>query len=306
MSIPKITIEQLLHAGVHFGHKKHVWNPQMQPYLFGVKQDTHIIDITQTIPMLNKALKCISDVVANGGSILFVGTKRQAAKTIAETAERCAQFYINKRWFGGTLTNWQTILIAINRLKELEANIEKGYSGLTKRESLTLKREMNRLQNAVGGIKDMGKPPDLLFVIDTNKEKNALAEARKLRIPIVGVVDSNCDPNSVDYPIPGNDDALRAINLYCDLVAEAVFEGFNRNHRLSSVEEEIDNAQHDATVQQMKDDIKANKQVEQEEGVKVADSDAQETKADSDAQETKADSNAQETKAETDIDNDKQ
>ncbi len=229
MALPDFSMRQLLEAGVHFGHQKHRWNPKMEPFIFGVRNDVHIIDLSQTVPMLHRALQMISDTVAEGGRVLFVGTKRQAAAVVAEAARQCAQYYVNSRWLGGTLTNWQTISNSISRLRELEAQEAEGVQGLTKKERLQLSREKQRLERDLGGIKDMGNLPSLLFVIDTNKEAIAIAEARRLSIPVVAVVDTNSNPDAVDVPVPGNDDAARAIELYCSLVAKAAIDGISRS-----------------------------------------------------------------------------
>jgi small subunit ribosomal protein S2 len=225
MAIPSFTMRQLLEAGVHFGHQTRRWNPRMAPYLFGVRNGVHVIDLTQTVPMLHRALEATRDVAAAGGRILFVGTKRQAQEPITRAAARSGQYYVNHRWLGGMLTNWKTISQSIRRLRELDARIAEGTQGLTKKETLQLTRQRDKLERALGGIKDMGGLPDLLFVIDTNKESIAVAEARALSIPVVAVVDSNSEPDSVTYPVPGNDDASRAINLYCDLMVGAVLDG---------------------------------------------------------------------------------
>jgi small subunit ribosomal protein S2 len=225
MAIPSFTMRQLLEAGVHFGHQTRRWNPKMAPYLFGVRNGVHIIDLTQTVPMLHRALEATRDIAAAGGRILFVGTKRQAQEPVTRAATRSGQYYVNHRWLGGMLTNWKTISQSIRRLRELDARIAEGTQGLTKKEALQLTRQRDKLERALGGIKDMGGLPDLLFVIDTNKEAIAVAEARVLGIPVVAVVDSNCEPDAVTYPVPGNDDASRAINLYCDLVVGAVLDG---------------------------------------------------------------------------------
>jgi small subunit ribosomal protein S2 len=225
MAIPSFTMRQLLEAGVHFGHQTRRWNPKMAPYLFGVRNGVHIIDLTQTVPMLHRALEATRDIAAAGGRILLVGTKRQAQEPVTRAAGRSGQYYVNHRWLGGMLTNWKTISQSIRRLRELDARIAEGTQGLTKKEALQLTRQRDKLERALGGIKDMGGLPDLLFVIDTNKEAIAVAEARVLGIPVVAVVDSNCEPDAVTYPVPGNDDASRAINLYCDLVVGAVLDG---------------------------------------------------------------------------------
>jgi small subunit ribosomal protein S2 len=220
-------MRQLLEAGVHFGHQTHRWNPRMAPYLFGSRNKIHIIDLTQTVPLLHQALKTVRDVVAQGGRVLFVGTKRQASEPIADAAKRCAQYFVNHRWLGGTLTNWQTISNSIKRLRSIDETLNAGAVGLTKKEGLNLTREREKLERALGGIKDMGGVPDLLFVIDTNKEAIAIQEANKLGIPVVAVVDSNSNPEGITFPIPGNDDASRALALYCDLVARAVIDGLS-------------------------------------------------------------------------------
>ncbi len=227
MALPDFSMRQLLEAGVHFGHQTARWNPRMEPYIYGARNGIHIVDLTQTVPMLEEALKVIRDTVARGGRILFVGTKRQAQKAIADAAERSAQFYMNHRWLGGTLTNWQTVSKSINRLKEIDEMGERGFEGLTKKERLGLEREQAKLTASLGGIREMGGVPDLLFVIDVNKEDLAILEAQKLGIPVVAVVDTNCSPKGVDYVIPGNDDAARAIQLYCDLVARAALDGMS-------------------------------------------------------------------------------
>ncbi|MGI9465474.1 MAG: 30S ribosomal protein S2, partial [Aestuariivirgaceae bacterium] len=221
MALPDFSMRQLLEAGVHFGHQKHRWNPKMGSYIFGARNGIHIIDLAQTVPLLHQALLAISDVIAGGGRVLFVGTKRQASEHIALSARNSAQYFINSRWLGGTLTNWKTISNSIRRLRELEELLGKEAQGFTKREQLSLTRELNKLEQALGGIKDMGGTPDIMFVIDTNKEAIAIKEANRLGIPVVAILDSNCDPEGVDFPIPGNDDAGRAIALYCDLVSKA-------------------------------------------------------------------------------------
>lgn len=227
MALPEFSMRQLLEAGCHFGHQTHRWNPKMKDFIFGDRSNIHIIDLSQTVPLLHQALVKVRDTAAKGGRVLFVGTKRQASEPIANAAKRCAQYYMNQRWLGGTLTNWRTISNSIARLRELETMFEDegGLSGLTKKEQLMLTREREKLERSLGGIKDMGGTPDLMFVIDTNKEGIAIQEAKKLGIPVVAVVDTNCDPDPIDMPIPGNDDASRAIALYCDLIADAVLDG---------------------------------------------------------------------------------
>jgi small subunit ribosomal protein S2 len=229
MTLPAISMRQLLEAGVHFGHQTHRWNPKMSPYLFGERNGIHIIDLSQTVPMFYQALEAIRDITTSGGRVLFVGTKRQASGPVAVAAKRCGQHYINHRWLGGTLTNWKTISNSIRRLRTLEEQLQAGESsGLTKKELLQLNRELEKLERSLGGIKEMGGLPDILVVIDTNKEAIAIKEAVILGIPVVGILDSNSDPDGVRYPVPGNDDALRAIELYCELVSQAVLEGIQK------------------------------------------------------------------------------
>lgn len=228
MAMPDFTLRQLLEAGVHFGHHTRRWNPKMAPYLFGVRNQVHIIDLQQTVPMLDRALRAIRDTVANGGRVLFVGTKRTASDLVAETAKRCGQYYVNHRWLGGMLTNWKTITNSIKRLRQIEETLSGDTVGLTKKEILQMTRERDKLERSLGGIKEMGGLPDILFIIDTNKEKLAVQEANKLGIPVVAVLDSNSDPDGITYAIPGNDDALRSINLYCELVAGSVLDGISQ------------------------------------------------------------------------------
>ncbi|MBV7409840.1 30S ribosomal protein S2 [Maritimibacter sp. DP1N21-5] len=227
MALPEFSLRQLLEAGVHFGHQTQRWNPRMGEFIYGERNGIHILDLTQTVPMLDQALKVIRDTVAKNGRILFVGTKRQAQKPIADAAEKSAQYYMNHRWLGGTLTNWQTVSQSINRLKEIDEKLASGAEGLTKRERLSMERDQAKLQASLGGIREMGGLPDLIFIIDVNKEDLAIAEAQKLGIPVVAVVDTNCSPKGVDYIIPGNDDAARAIALYCDLAARAALDGMS-------------------------------------------------------------------------------
>ena len=225
MALPEFTLRQLLEAGVHFGHQTQRWNPRMGEFIYGARNGIHIFDLTQTVPMLDAALNVIHETVSKGGSVLFVGTKRQAQKQIADAAEKSAQYFMNHRWLGGTLTNWQTVSKSIKLLKELDEKLETGAEGMTKKERLGMERRQTKLQASLGGIRDMGGRPDLLFVIDVNKEELAIAEANKLGIPVIAVVDTNCKPEGIDYIIPGNDDAARAIALYCDLAARAALEG---------------------------------------------------------------------------------
>ncbi|MEY8831046.1 30S ribosomal protein S2 [Sedimentitalea sp. XS_ASV28] len=227
MALPEFTMRQLLEAGVHFGHQTQRWNPRMAHYIYGARNGIHIMDLTQTVPMLDQALQIIRDTVAKGGRILFVGTKRQASQPIAEAAEKSAQYYMNHRWLGGTLTNWQTVSKSIQRLKHIDEQMESGAAGLTKKERLGMERDQGKLQASLGGIREMGGTPDLLFVIDVKKEALAIAEANKLGIPVIAVVDTNCSPDGVDFVIPGNDDAARAIALYCDLAARAALDGMS-------------------------------------------------------------------------------
>ena len=223
--MPTFTMRQLLEAGVHYGHQTRRWDPKMGPYLYGSRSGIHIIDLQQTVPMLHQALQVIRDIVAGGGRVLFVGTKRQASQKVKDSASLCGQFYVNHRWLGGMLTNWKTISQSIKRLRELEEQLGEGTHGFTKKELLTLERERTKLDLSLGGIKDMGGVPDVLFIIDTNKEDIAIKEANKLGIPVVAIVDSNSNPDGIDYMIPGNDDAQRAIDLYCTLVSAAVLDG---------------------------------------------------------------------------------
>jgi small subunit ribosomal protein S2 len=230
MSIPDFSMRQLLEAGVHFGHQSHRWNPKMGEYIFGARNNIHIIDLAQSVPLMHRALQAISDTVAKGGRILFVGTKRQAQDAVAEAAKKSAQYYVNSRWLGGTLTNWKTISGSISRLRKLEEMLASNEAqGYTKKERLDLQRERDKLDRSLGGIKDMGGLPDLLFVIDTNKEDIAIKEARRLNLPVAAIVDTNCDPDGITYVVPGNDDASRAIALYCDLVARAAIDGISRS-----------------------------------------------------------------------------
>jgi small subunit ribosomal protein S2 len=236
MTIPAVSVRQLLEAGVHFGHHTRRWNPKMSPYIFGVRNGIHIIDLEQSEPLLHQGLQAIRDVVAGGGRVLLVGTKRQAQEPIAEAAKRCGQYHVNYRWLGGMLTNFKTISLSIRRLRELEERIAQEQTGLTKRELLELTRNRDKLERALGGIKEMGGLPDILFVIDTNKEAIAVREANTLRIPVVAILDSNSSPDGIAYPIPGNDDAMRAIQLYCDLVSSAVLDGLQAELAASGVD----------------------------------------------------------------------
>ena len=237
MALPEFTMRQLLEAGAHFGHQTHRWNPKMERYIFGARANIHIIDLSQTMPLLHQALVKVREVAAAGGRVLFVGTKRQASEPVATGAKRCAQYYVNHRWLGGTLTNWRTISQSIARLRELEGVLDGGDpGGRTKKELLQLTRERDKLELSLGGIKDMGGIPDLMFVIDTNKEAIAIQEARKLNIPVVAILDTNCDPQGITYPIPGNDDAARALQFYCDLIADSVLDGLTEGQAALGVD----------------------------------------------------------------------
>ena len=231
MSLPEFSMRQLIECGVHYGHQSHRWNPLMGEFIHSKRNGIHIIDLTKTVPLLDAALHAVFETVSKGGSILFVGTKRQAQKPVAEAAGRCAQFYINQRWLGGTLTNWHTVSNSISRLKSIDEKLESGVEGLTKRELLGMKREQAKLQASLGGIRDMKSLPDMLFVVDVKKEALAVAEAKKLGIPVAAVVDTNCSPDGVTFLVPGNDDASRAINLYCELFAGAALSGLQHEMR---------------------------------------------------------------------------
>jgi len=236
MALPDFSMRQLLEAGAHFGHQSHRWNPKMQQFIFGTRNNIHIIDLAQSVPMLHRALQAVSDTVANGGRILFVGTKRQAADLISDAAKRSAQYYVNSRWLGGMLTNWKTISGSIQRLKKVDELLAGGAQGLTKKERLMLSREKEKLDKALGGIREMGGTPDMIFVIDTNKEQLAIQEAQRLGIPVAAIIDTNCDPDGITFPIPGNDDAGRAIALYCDLIARAALDGISRSQGSSGMD----------------------------------------------------------------------
>ena len=236
MALPEFSMRQLLEAGAHFGHQTHRWNPKMDRYIFGSRSNIHIIDLSQSIPLLHQALVKVREVAASGGRVLFVGTKRQASDPVATAAKRSAQYYVNHRWLGGTLTNWRTVSGSIARLRELEGLLEGGAQGRAKKELLKLTRERDKLELSLGGIKDMGGIPDIMFVIDTNKEAIAIQEARKLNIPVIAILDTNCDPDGITYPIPGNDDAARAIQLYCDLMADSVLDGLAAGQSAAGVD----------------------------------------------------------------------
>jgi small subunit ribosomal protein S2 len=236
MAMPEFSMRQLLEAGVHFGHQTRRWNPKMQSYIFGVRNNVHIIDLQQTVPLLSQALQAIREVTSQGGRVLVVGTKRQAQEPIAAAAQRCGQYFVNHRWLGGMLTNWKTISNSIRRLRELDEQLGGETKGLTKKETLNLTRERDKLERALGGIKEMGGLPDMLFIIDTNKEAIAVEEARRLNVPVVAILDSNSSPDGISFPIPGNDDSLRAIQLYCDLVAGSVLDGLQAEMVASGID----------------------------------------------------------------------
>jgi small subunit ribosomal protein S2 len=284
MALPAFSMRQLLEAGVHFGHNTRRWNPKMDQYIFGVRAGIHIIDLQQTVPMLYRAMKAVEDVVSSGGRVLFVGTKRQASKKVAESASKCGQYFVNHRWLGGMMTNWRTISNSIKQLRTLEGQLDGEVHGLTKKELLRLTRQREKLDRALGGIKEMGGLPDILFVIDTNKESIAVAEANKLGIPVVAVLDSNSNPDGIDYPIPGNDDAIRAINMYCDMMVGSV---------LSGIQEEMstDGADIGESDEGLQEDLP-------QEGEAVAEPVAEEAKAEPVAEEAKAEPAAEEAKAE--------
>jgi small subunit ribosomal protein S2 len=236
MALPEISMRQMLESGAHFGHQTHRWNPKMDKYIFGSRSNIHIIDLSQSIPLLHQALVKVREVAASGGRILFVGTKRQASEPISTAAKRCAQYYVNHRWLGGTLTNWRTVSGSIARLREVDSLVAGESGGRTKKELLQLTRERDKLELSLGGIKDMGGIPDLMFVIDTNKEAIAILEARKLNIPVIAILDTNSNPDGITYPIPGNDDAARAIQLYCDLMADSILDGLAAGQSAAGVD----------------------------------------------------------------------
>ena len=239
MALPTFTMRQMLEAGVHFGHVTRRWDPKMEQFIFGTRQKIHILDLQQTVPMMYRAMQAVNDAVAEGGRVLWVGTKRQAAEPVAEAAKRCGQYYVNHRWLGGMMTNWKTISNSIRRLKTLEEQLSENNEetvGLTKKEMLKLTREHEKLDRSLGGIKDMGGLPDIVFVLDTNKESIAVAEANKLGIPVIGILDSNSDPDGIDFPIPGNDDSIRAINFYCDMIAGSVLSGIQTEMAVSGAD----------------------------------------------------------------------
>jgi small subunit ribosomal protein S2 len=236
MALPTFTMRQLMEAGVHFGHHTRRWNPKMKPYIFGARNDIHILNLQETVPMLHRAMQAVRDVTASGGRVLFVGTKRQASPIIADAAKRCGQYYVNHRWLGGMLTNWNTVSNSIKRLKEQDEILTAGAEGLTKKEILNLTRSRDKLERALGGIKDMGGLPDIIVVVDTNKESLAIQDAKNLNIPVVAILDSNSDPANVQFPVPGNDDAIRAIQLYCDLFVGSVLDGIQEEMTASGAD----------------------------------------------------------------------
>jgi small subunit ribosomal protein S2 len=239
MALPTFTMRQMLESGVHFGHVTRRWNPKMEQFIFGTRQKIHILDLQQTVPMMYRAMQAVNDAVAGGGRVLWVGTKRQAAEPVAEAAKRCGQYYVNHRWLGGMMTNWKTISNSIRRLKTLEEQLGENNeetTGLTKKELLKLTREHEKLDRSLGGIKDMGGLPDIVFVLDTNKENIAVAESNKLGIPVIGIIDSNSNPDGIDYPIPGNDDSIRAISFYCDMISGSVLSGIQTEMAVSGVD----------------------------------------------------------------------
>ncbi len=236
VDLPKFSMRDLLEAGVHYGHKTMRWNPRMASYLFGSRNGIHIIDLQQTVPLLHKALNVVYEVVKANGRVLFVGTKRQASDLISDAAKRCGQYYVNHRWLGGMLTNWNTVSGSIKTLRDIESHLTENTAGLTKKEILDLERQREKLRRSLGGIMDMGGKPDLLFVIDTNKEALAMAEAKKLGIPVIAILDSNSNPDGIDFPIPGNDDATRAIELYCKLLSDAALLGIQEGLSAAGVD----------------------------------------------------------------------
>lgn len=227
MAMPTFSMRQLLEAGVHYGHHTRRWNPKMAPFIFGVRNGIHIMDLEQTVPLLHKALEAVKDVVSSGGRVLFVGTKNQASDILKEAATRCGQYYINHRWLGGTLTNWKTVNQSIKRMKEMD-KLRENPGRMTKKETLNMERDYNKLEMALGGIREMGGLPNILFVVDTNKEAIAIQEAKRLGIPVIAILDSNSSPDDVMFPIPGNDDAMRSIELYCELISGAVLDGLQK------------------------------------------------------------------------------
>jgi len=295
MALPIFSMRQLLESGVHYGHSTRRWNPKMSSYIYGVRNGVHIIDLDQTVPLLYRAMEAMRDVVAGGGRVLFVGTKVQASDIIKEAAQRCGQYYINHRWLGGALTNWKTVNNSIKRLKEMDESISNGLPGLTKKESLGLQREYEKLERAIGGIRGMGGIPDMLFVVDTNKEAIAIQEAKRLNIPVIAILDTNSDPSDVTYPVPGNDDAMRAITLYCDLMAGAVLEGLQAEMISSGVDigESVDLTEMDELSHELEEGIvqeasslKNGKTAKKVKPVAVTQEDVSVTEAEPEAEET--------------------
>ena len=270
MALPEFSLRQLLEAGVHFGHQTQRWDPLMEPYIYGSRNGIHILDLTQTVPMLDQALNIVRETVAKGGSILFVGTKRQASSPIAEAAEKCAQYYMNHRWLGGTLTNWKTVSQSIQRLKSIDEQVASGsIEGLTKKERLGIEREHAKLKASFDGIAEMGGVPNLVFVVDVKKEALAVAEANKLGIPVVAVVDTNCSPSGVDYMIPGNDDASRAIGLYCDLISRAALDGMSVQLGAAGVDlGEMDESPSEEILTETPEDVNKSENASEEEAKK--------------------------------------
>ncbi len=258
MALPKFTMKQLIEAGVHFGHHTRRWNPQMTPYVFGVKDKIHIMDLNKTAPLMHRAMEKLEEVAANGGKILFVATKPQAREIVKDAAERCGQFYVNNRWLGGMMTNWSTISQSIRRLKAMEKQIEDAESlGLTKKEVLNMTREVAKLRDAFGGVLEMHGTPQAVVVIDVPREYNAIKEAKVLNLPIIAVCDSNANPELIDFPIPGNDDASRAIQLYCDLAAGAILSGIEKRLGQSNVKKaESDMLVAGDKLEELEDEIK--------------------------------------------------
>jgi len=280
-------MRELLEAGIHFGHHTRRWNPKMKQYIFGVRNGVHIIDLQQTVPMMDRALKSMRDIVAGGGRVLFVGTKRQAQDIVRESAKRCGQYYVNQRWLGGMMTNWKTISKSIKRLNELEVILAADVEGYTKKELLMMTRERNKLEASIGGIKDMGGLPDAIFVIDSNKEELAVAEANNLKIPVFGVLDTNSNPDGIDFPIPGNDDAFRAIELYCNLFSGAILDGLQAELSASGVDagEAVEVAEELPAKKEAKADDKADKKADAKADDKTDAAKKDDSKADDAAEE---------------------
>jgi len=247
MKLPSVTIKNLLQAGVHLGHKTLRWNPKMDKFIFGTNKSIHIIDLVQTLELINVALLKIHETISSGGKILFVSTKKQAAASIANLAKETSQFYVNHRWLGGMLTNWKTISNSIKRYKKLSLDLKKENTGFTKKEILKMGIQRDKLERSLGGIAEMAKIPDMIFIIDTNIEELAVKESIKLNIPIVAILDTNSDPGGIDYPIPGNDDARRAINLYCDLIKHTILDAQSNKTKTESIEEKKINKSHPDT-----------------------------------------------------------